>query len=207
MNAIENSTSISEGESDITKMTVLYILLIHDQPEFAERLVNTLMDLGKDYGKTNDSSTNIVNMIIHIDGDSHKEWKYLTERFMGRKGIHFIPSRERESISWGGFSIVKATLKCLKFAKENKIGFDYVINLSGRHYPLRSNSHITEILRAHVSSHTIFMDISPAPAVPHPSSQWQQYVECDKQLHRIGQYSVMRGMHMFQGSQWFALPR
>jgi hypothetical protein len=50
------------------------------------------------------------------------------------------------------------------------------------------------------------MDIIPEPVRP-PSELWHHFVECDDALHRIGRMAVLRGMNMFLGSQWFAIPK
>ena len=49
------------------------------------------------------------------------------------------------------------------------------------------------------------MDVSPGINHPDPVT-WFHYVECDDALHRIARLSVPRGMHMYIGSQWFAIP-
>lgn len=187
--------------------SLLYILLVHDHPTFTQRLLQALINQQRNLEVE-------INIVIHIDKESHELYQFFTENLsdlliMDNKTtiIHFLPHNETFSISWGGFSIVKATLKCLQYSVTLGINFDYVINLSGRHYPLKPNTYIIQTLKAHKQHSTVFMDISPVPTIPQPSELWQQYVECDKQLHRIGQYYLLRHMHMFQGSQWFALPR
>ncbi len=195
-----------DGDGEIissnTSVKLLYILLAHDHPELVFRLMGTL---------SNNGSDETVTFIVHVDKDSESVLQFLLKRlsshFQNETAIHFISTEERERVSWGGFSIVNATLKCLHFAMDHNISFDYVINLSGRHYPLKSNSFIKESFKQHIYSKTVFMEIASTPLIPQPSPLWQKYVECDKQLHRIGQYRVLHTMHMFQGSQWFAIPR
>ena len=36
---------------------------------------------------------------------------------------------------------------------------------------------------------------------------WNEFVECDGALHRIGKLPLIKGMNMFVGSQWFSIPK
>jgi hypothetical protein len=62
------------------------------------------------------------------------------------------------------------------------------------------------VLFVATSPNAVYMDIIPDPVRP-PSELWHHYVECDDALHRIGRMTVLRGMNMFLGSQWFAIPK
>ena len=75
--------------------------------------------------------------------------------------------------------------------------------ISGTSYPIKSNLAIRTELSQHPGA--IYMDVSPGTNQPDPVT-WYHYVECDDALHRIARLSVPRGMHMYIGSQWFAIP-
>ena len=75
--------------------------------------------------------------------------------------------------------------------------------ISGTSYPIKSNLAIRTELSQHPGA--IYMDVSPGTNQPDPVT-WFHYVECDDALHRIARLSVPRGMHMYLGSQWFAIP-
>lgn len=116
--------------------------------------------------------------------------------------MYFV--QDRQVLTWGGYSIVNATLQAMHLLVQLAIPYDYVVTLSGTTYPIKSNTYIKQVLTR--DPHMLYMDLLSKPFRP-PAHLWHQYIECDDALHRIARFSLPRGINMYQGSQWFALPR
>lgn len=104
-----------------------YIILAHNKPNQLCRLVQSLDDgLSKFY--------------IHIDLNvSIHQFQELEKN----SSVHFVNNRVK--CLWGDFSIVQATINCIKIIiKENRDA--YTILLSGQCYPINSKAHINEYL-------------------------------------------------------------
>ncbi|CAM9930830.1 unnamed protein product, partial [Ectocarpus fasciculatus] len=170
-------------------LSILYVLLVHDHPEFVKRLLNSLDEP-------------MHHFVIHVDKKSDSTYQSLVEFAGDRQNVHVLV--DRVNGVWGGFSLVNATLLGLKYAFDHDLSFDFAIDMSGQSYPIKSNEVIRKTLAG--DSNKIYMDIRADPNVPAPEL-WHHYVECDNRGHRITRMATPRGMHLFMGSQWFILPR
>jgi len=182
---------------------ILYIMLVHDHADFTERLLRALDEPQHTF-------------VVHVDlkaPDVHKQLhKFATDKQGGMLGIGgkksmqgalHIMTEGRQSVTWGGFSVVNATLAAMRFAWDNKVEFDYMIDISGTTYPLVNNKAIRTALAQRPGF--TYMDVHDKPSRP-AAEMWHSYVECDDNMHRISRLASLRGMNMYVGSQWFALP-
>lgn len=113
-------------------MKIAYLLLAHNKPSQLIRLINKLND-------------GFVSFIIHYDLSSDpKEFNFLKEAFKEEANVHFVEKRVKGF--WGDFSLVRATLECIKFMHNQKLDFDYALLLSGQDFPLKTNSEIHEFI-------------------------------------------------------------
>jgi len=182
---------------------ILYVMLIHDHASLTKRLLRALDEPQHTF-------------VVHVDLKaphiyeqlqafaSHREGSILG--IGGKKsmqGTLYIMDTNRQSVTWGGFSVVNATLSAMRFAWERRVQFDYMIDISGTTYPLVGNKAIRTVLAQRPGF--TYMDVHERPSRP-SADMWHSYVECDDNLHRISRLSTVRGMNMFVGSQWFALP-
>jgi hypothetical protein len=175
---------------DAEELAILYVMLIHDNAQFTKRIIEALDEPQHTF-------------VIHVDLKAKKTYKDIKDFAKNRNNI-IIVEHFRQGLNWGGYSIVNATIISMHFGYESQRKFDYLINLSGTHYPIKSNREIRKRLAAQPGA--IYMEILDIPNQPGPDA-WFHYVECDDALHRIGRMPLLRGMNMFVGSQWFALPR
>lgn len=172
------------------RLAILYILLVHDQPEMLARIIQSL------YEKQH-------TFVIHVDKKAPEVFKlaeYLTKVYDNV----FVVREGRQSANWGGFTIVNATLISMRLGWTLSRHFDFVINLSGTSYPIKSNDYIRSTLAE--SADRVYMEIRPEPNMP-PPEMWQYYVECDDAIHRVARLTLARGMGMYAGSQWWIMPR
>lgn len=179
-------------------ISILYVMLVHDHASLAERIVRALDEAQHSF-------------VIHVDTKAPHVYEQLkvfasqtaTGIQPALKGKLHVLENDRQSVNWGGFSVVNATLVAMRYAWDLGVSFDYMIDISGSTYPLVSNQEIRTVL-AKQPGYT-YMDVHERPSRPN-ADMWHQYVECDEGLHRISRLATLRGMNMHVGSQWFALP-
>ncbi|MDR0541893.1 MAG: beta-1,6-N-acetylglucosaminyltransferase [Dysgonamonadaceae bacterium] len=104
-------------------MKIAFLILAHNNYEHLKRFLTAL----------NDDS---VHFFIHIDAKSPAP-----ENLPFSEKTVFVP---RETIYWGGFSMVKATLNLLEAAFSQ--GFDYYILASGQDYPVKPHAFLQKCL-------------------------------------------------------------
>lgn len=108
-------------------MKLAYIILAHKDPDQVIGLVNAL--------DTKDSI-----FIVNIDKKSDAVFKAVRDGIGKRDNVIF-PVR-RPEVKWGRFSLVEATLECIRTLLGSKRRFDYAVLLSGQDYPIKDNDHI-----------------------------------------------------------------
>ena len=193
-------------QPDWRTLSICYVMLVHDFAEFAIRIINAVNEPQHFF-------------VIHIDRKARPETTRLMREFAGSiesKNVWILEDELRVSINWGGFSMVNATLLAMNWAWDNihhkkvangdaSSSFDYLIDLSGTSYPIKSNEEIRKMLAAGKPG-AVYMDVQTEANRPMPE-MWQMFIECDDKLHRVARMPILRGMNMHVGSQWFALPR
>ncbi len=101
-------------------MNIGYLILAHANPKHLERLLDTILTPGS-------------MAFVHLDKKTPiDDFRHLTQR----EDVELI--EERVPVSWGGFSVVQATLNLIKAAKASGQRFEYFSLISGTHYPVRS---------------------------------------------------------------------
>ncbi len=192
--ALPNNATIKSPED----ISILYIVLIHDHADFAERLLRTLDEPQHTF-------------VVHVDLKAKQVYDSLVafqaqakQKQQLRGKLHILSNEQgRENGAWGGFTLVNATLNSMKFAIKESIQFDYMVHLSGTTYPLVDNFSIRTALSQNPGR--TYMDVHSKPNRPSVDT-WFNFVECDGAVHRVSRLTELRGMSMFVGSQWFAMP-
>ncbi len=179
---------------DPKDISILYVLLMHDNIEFAQKLILALDEPNHTY-------------IIHVDykaQDIYNDMITFRKNTQLQGDLHILEdSQGRETGAWGGFSLVNSTLNAMRYAVNDGITFDYMIDISGTTYPLVNNKAIrTELSKKPGYTHMEYQNRAGRP----PADMWQNFVECDGVLHRIARLTPPRGINMYTGSQWFILP-
>lgn len=186
------SCNINDEDTDIA---IMFIMLVHDDALMTSRIIKNLND-----------STNLF--IIHADSKTSLRSMYQLKYLL--KAYHNLYIMEDQiDITWGGFSIVNATLAAIKYGSSLQLHFDYIINLSSSHYPIKSNLCIKQTLSKRRNDNgegdKIYMRYNNRPIHPSPSL-WYSYVECDQSMHRIAPLHFIDSIDIYSGSQWFLLP-
>lgn len=105
-------------------MKVSFILLAHEAPEHLQPVIETLLASGSD-------------VYIHHDAKAPFDLRrdaaaWELERFPGQ-----LFHADRVHVSWGEWSIVQATLNCMRLAREQEYNTDYFMLLSGSCMPVK----------------------------------------------------------------------
>lgn len=191
---------------DPNNLKLLYVILTHNDPSGTIRLVESLYEKGHSF-------------IIHVDAKetSQDTFETLQAYSTTHNYVHLVPDPFRVRVTWGGFSMVNATLQALQYAfglLENDDGplseplnFHKVIHLASTSYPLASNTEIRHRL-ASFPLDANFLHVIMKPSRPW---LWNYFVECDDSLHRIHHLPVLQnataGANLFTSSQWWIISR
>jgi hypothetical protein len=144
-----------EHQLNADTLSIMYVLLTHNTPDFSCRLINAL---DEPQASTTHSWQMFVcdrlmgscmlpqhTFIVHVDTKSPESQEIMTKFAENRSNV-FIMDRYRQGLNWGGFTIVNATLGGMMYGWETGRHFDFLIDLSGTHYPIKSNKAIREAL-------------------------------------------------------------
>ena len=157
-------------------------------PQQLKRLINAL-------------SFDCFDIYVHIDKKSN-----LTE-FL-HPNAHFI--EERVAISWGGFSIVQATLNLVKIARKSG-KYQYYCLLSGMDYPIKSNKNIYSRI---TQSNNEYIDIFQSDEIKWHNRYRQYFCHENKFIKKALDCGVRKiipakkfpdGYTPYWGSQWWTL--
>jgi len=110
------SSRLHSGSSALAPIAA-YLLLTHKDPEQVEALADRILELSPH-----------AHIIVHHDlKASESPWQ-------GRPParVHLV---ERIAVEWGGWSIVDATLRMVRFAVD-RLNADWLVVVSGEHWPV-----------------------------------------------------------------------
>ena len=114
-----------------------YLILIHDKPENVEALIDALL-----------SPDDSVFIYLHIDAENFEATvpytREILQNVQARKNVALMETRF--AITWGHISMLWAEIRGF-FDLLDMISFDYVINLSGSDYPLKTATVIYDHLQ------------------------------------------------------------
>jgi hypothetical protein len=192
---------------DPQDLRLLYAILTHDDAASTIRLIEALHEDGHLF-------------VIHVDAKeaSVETWESLQRYAVTRDFVSLVPDPYRVSITWGGFSMVNATLQILQHAfgllqddqgeaLSSALDFHKVVHLASTSYPLASNTEIRHQLAAFPLDAN-FLHVIMKPSRP---GLWNYFVECDDALHRIHHMPVLQnataGANLYTSSQWWIISR
>jgi Core-2/I-Branching enzyme len=114
-------------------MKLGFILLVHRDPDQVVRLVDRLDDPDSTF-------------VVHVGYAKPDVYDALTQRLAGRPNVFFLPRRR---IHWGGWAITSVLLDGLDALAEHAPDADYLLNLSGQDYPLKTG----DAMRSYLADH------------------------------------------------------
>uniref|UniRef100_A0A7S4L784 protein xylosyltransferase n=1 Tax=Guillardia theta TaxID=55529 RepID=A0A7S4L784_GUITH len=188
-------SSSSASRPGARLVSIAFILLIgpRDSAASVDRLVEYVVG-GDDV------------LVVHVDSKADGSLRRRMEELEKERGNVFLLPRSL-SVTWGGFSMVKAQLEMMKFVvRDERVRrrgrWDVLINLSGQDIPLMPK----DVLKKHLSGQGAmnWMQLE----LHNSSFSMGGWAECDNRMWRVVQSrSPPRGMILAQGSQWFILSR
>jgi hypothetical protein len=147
-------------------MKLAHLILTHANPKQLQRLVDRLM-------------TDDTHCYIHVDSKAAiDEFKQLAER----PGVYFVANRVK--VSWGGYSIVQATVNGFEEIINSGHHYDHINLLSGQDYPVKDIWTIHRFLGQH-----------PGKVFMHALSVMDEWTEA---IPRVEQYYLTH--YRFPGS-------
>lgn len=179
-------------------MTIAYLLPVHRGPAQVARLVHRL-------------ATDDTVFVLHVDARAGRAVQDEIARCtVDLPAVAFV---DRHRCYWGGFGMVRATLKCLRHLMAHDIAYDYAVLVSGQDYPLRPAREIERFFAG--AGGKSYMDAFPLPR----QDGWGPRGGLDRveDWHLIRRRAlhlglprprrVPYGLAPFGGSAWWALAR
>lgn len=178
-------------------MKLAHLILCHKGPEQLGRLVNSLSHPDAD-------------IYIHVDKKTDiKEF----EALLNIPRVYFI--NNRQSVNWGGYSMVQATLNSFEQILASGVEYGHVNLLSGMDYPLKSAAYIHKFCAENAGK--AFMHISLNRDPNDVAQKLKKYYLKDLNIKK-GQHLAERvttavfprkipdGFVPVGNSQWFTIP-
>lgn len=125
------SRPLSEEEGNFS---LAYIITIHKELEMFVRLLRAIY-----------MPQNIY--CIHIDEKSPRDYKTAVQNIVNCFENIFISSK-REHVVYAGFSRLQADINCMRDLVNSKVQWNYVINLCGQDFPLKTNKEIIQYIKS-----------------------------------------------------------
>lgn len=83
---------------------------------------------------------------IHVDEKAPKKYKTAVQTLVNCFENVFISSK-REKMAYAGFTRLQADINCMKDLVHSKFQWNYVINLCGQDFPIKTNREIIHYIR------------------------------------------------------------
>jgi len=208
---LENMDNQESGGRD---QECAFLLLIHDDPEHAERICRQLRR---------------YSVFVHVDA---KSVEFPIERLAALSNVTIIP--ERKAVYWAGFAMVEATLALLRAALASGKAFNRFVLMSGSCYPIKPIERLEQLFESEPEKE--FINLVAIPPAGHlrkligrrwcmePWLPWRLLAitppimaSTEKMVRRIYNKVASRiprrleveivGMQPYFGSQWWALTR
>ncbi|MCZ2817350.1 beta-1,6-N-acetylglucosaminyltransferase [Modestobacter sp. VKM Ac-2984] len=196
-------------------MSVAFVVLAHRGPQQVARLAGRLTETGD-------------TVVVHVDRrQDHEPFRQAVQQLRRADQVHLMPHRESVPCKWGDYSLVDATLRCVRTALQAAPAASHVVLLSGQDYPLRSTAEIDEFFSTAAGRSYLFYATERGPDGMDRTGNAQWY--WNGKLERLARFHIrvgdrflalpnkfvpwwpMRrmpsGLRPCQGSQWFALHR
>ena len=183
--------------SNPKSLQIAYLILAHKQPELVIRLIKALNEPGHIF-------------VVHVDLKSAKcttSWRTGLTTFNKRQEVNrkiYMVPKAHSIGSRGGWSMVEATLACMRQARGTNHSFSWMMLISESSYPLQSNHRIRATLAAAGAQGDIVHEVETEPSA-RPPDRWYSYIDCDDRLHRVSRLVLPRGITLYSGSQWWAI--
>lgn len=189
-------------------MKVSFILLAHEAPEHLQPVIETLLASGSD-------------VYIHHDAKAPFDLRRAADTWDLNRFHGQLFHADRVHVSWGEWSIVQATLNCMRLARQHGYNADYFMLLSGSCMPIKPIHVLESFLQK--NNGTDFIEV--VNARQHrwvtggiQQERWEQFHYVNWRAHptlfstaldvqkKLGiKRRIPLGHTPFMGSQWWCL--
>ncbi|KAL0594654.1 Beta-1,3-galactosyl-O-glycosyl-glycoprotein beta-1,6-N-acetylglucosaminyltransferase 7 [Plecturocebus cupreus] len=160
-----NCSGISHGLHFITRplsaeegdFSLAYIITIHKELAMFVHLLRTIYVLQNVY-------------CIHVDEKAPKKFKTAVRTLVNCFENVFISSK-REKVAYAGFTRLQADINCMKDLVHSKFQWNYVINLCGQDFPIKTNKEIIHYIRSKWNGKNIASGVIQPPHIKSNTSQ------------------------------------
>ncbi|XP_039353882.1 beta-1,3-galactosyl-O-glycosyl-glycoprotein beta-1,6-N-acetylglucosaminyltransferase 7-like [Mauremys reevesii] len=151
---------LSEEEGNFS---LAYIITIHKELEMFVKLLRAIYLPQNVY-------------CIHIDEKSPPDYKTAVQNLVNCFENIFISSK-RENVVYAGFSRLQADINCMKDLVNTKTQWNYVINLCGQDYPIKTNKEIIQYIKSKWNDKNITPGVVQPPHMKHRTHlSYKEYV-------------------------------
>ncbi|MDX9864681.1 MAG: beta-1,6-N-acetylglucosaminyltransferase [Anaerolineaceae bacterium] len=141
-------------------MKMVYMLLVHTNPDQIVRLVNRL-------------NTPQTRFVIHVSKNCEPDvYETLLDALKPYPNIAFA---KRTVVKWGNFGIIRALLNCFDMTCSQGYSYDRAYILSGQDYPLQSNTVIQQTLAGFGGQQIMEYFLLPDDIRGHSNNRWRYY--------------------------------
>ncbi len=142
---------------------------------------------------------------FHVDSRSkylHREMRQL-EKMSPQGNIRV--TENRFATIWGGASLLKMMISCLREMKDMGWSMDFVINLSESDYFIKSPTDFREFLSQNRGKNFVKSHGRDIATFVKKQGLDRTFYECDNHMFRIGPRSLPQGLKLDGGSDWVCL--
>ncbi|XP_008113452.1 beta-1,3-galactosyl-O-glycosyl-glycoprotein beta-1,6-N-acetylglucosaminyltransferase 7 [Anolis carolinensis] len=158
------TSPLSEEEKNFS---LAYIITIHKELDMFIKLIRAIY-----------LPQNIY--CIHIDEKSPKDYKLAVETLVNCFENIFIVSKT-ETVVYAGFSRLQADINCMKDLIHSKYQWNYVINLCGQDYPIKTNKEIIQYIKSKWNGKNMTPGIVQPPHMKHRTHvSYKEYAHSGK---------------------------
>nr|XP_028591096.1 beta-1,3-galactosyl-O-glycosyl-glycoprotein beta-1,6-N-acetylglucosaminyltransferase 7 isoform X2 [Podarcis muralis] len=117
---------------------------------------------------------------IHIDKKSSKDYKSAVQTLVNCFENIFIASKT-ENVVYAGFSRLQADINCMKDLIHSKNQWNYVINLCGQDYPIKTNKELMQYIKSKWNGKNMTPGIVQPPHMKYRTHvSYKEYVHSEK---------------------------
>ena len=139
---------------------------------------------------------------IHIDSRSQYMYDHLKPLEVGHSNV--IVTETRFATIWGGVSMLDMTISSMREMLELEWDMDFIIDVSGTDYLLKT----PEELKTFLSEHVGMNFVQAFEALQNKNIFYNHtYIECNNYMYQIGTRTVPKGIQYYKGSQFFCISR
>ncbi|XP_017786273.1 PREDICTED: xylosyltransferase oxt isoform X2 [Nicrophorus vespilloides] len=148
-----------------------------------------------------------VNHYFYIHVDVRQDYLFRELLSLEKQFPNIRLTRKRYATIWGGASLLKMLLSCMKELLHLDWKWDFVLNLSESDYPVKTVNRLVEFLGANMNRNFVKSHGREVQRFIQKQGLDKTFIECDTHMWRTGDRQLPWGIQIDGGSDWIALSR